>query len=203
VGQPARHTSLGDLLTQVRACRECAEHLPLGPRPVLVASTTARLLIAGRAPGTKVHASGIPWDDASGVRLRRWLGLEAAEFYDPTQVAIVPMGFCYPGKGPSGDLPPRPECQANWHDRLFAELRGIRLKVVVGQYAQAYHLSGQVRPGTPLSEVVANWRSFLPGLFVLPHPSPRNQLWLRRHPWFEAEVVPALQAAVRAVMQAG
>jgi uracil-DNA glycosylase len=190
-------------LVQVRACRLCAEHLPLGPRPVLVASDSARLLIAGQAPGTKVHASGIPWDDASGVRLRRWLGLDAAEFYDPAQVAIVPMGFCYPGKSKSGDMPPRPECRAHWHGRLFAALPGIRLKVVIGQYALAYHLAGQVKPGTSLTEVVADWRSRLSGLFVLPHPSPRNELWLRRNAWFEAEVVPALQAAVRDVMAGG
>jgi uracil-DNA glycosylase len=188
----------------VRACRLCAEHLPLGPRPVLVASDSARLLIAGQAPGTKVHASGIPWDDASGVRLRRWLGLAPAEFYDPARVAIVPMGFCYPGKGKAGDLPPRPECRAQWHDRLFAELPGIRLKVVIGHYALAYHLADQVstrlRRGASLTEVVTAWRSFQPGHFVLPHPSPRNELWLRRNPWFEVEVVPALQAAVRELM---
>lgn len=170
---------------------------------MLVASDTARLLIAGQAPGTKVHASGIPWDDASGVRLRRWLGLEAAEFYDPAHVAIVPMGFCYPGKGKSGDMPPRPECRAQWHDRLFAELPGIRLKIVIGHYAVAYHLAGQVKPGTSLTEVVADWRSRLPGLFVLPHPSPRNELWLRRNLWFEAEVVPVLQGAVRELLQSG
>jgi uracil-DNA glycosylase len=165
-----------------------------------VASDTARLLIAGQAPGTKVHASGIPWDDASGVRLRRWLGLAPAAFYDPARVAIVPMGFCYPGKGKSGDLPPRTECRAQWHDRLFAELPGIRLKIVIGHYALAYHLAGLVKAGTSLTEVVADWRSRLPGLVVLPHPSPRNELWLRRNPWFEAEVVPMLQAAVRDVM---
>lgn len=201
--QTAPNKPLVALLTQVRGCRLCADHLPLGPRPVLVASETARLLIAGQAPGTKVHASGIPWDDASGVRLRRWLGLNPAEFYDPAHVAIVPMGFCYPGKGTSGDLPPRPECRAQWHDKLFAELPGIRLKIVIGHYALAYHLAGQVKLGTSLTEVVADWRSRLPGVFVLPHPSPRNELWLRRNPWFEAEVVPLLQAAVRELMQSG
>jgi uracil-DNA glycosylase len=194
---------LTGLLAEIRACRICAAHLPLGPRPVLVAHPRARLLITGQAPGTKVHASGIPWDDASGVRLRRWLGLDPAVFYDPAQVAIVPMGFCYPGKSKSGDLPPRPECRAHWHDRLFAELPGIRLKVVIGQYALAYHLAGQVQPGMSLTEVVADWRSRAPRVFVLPHPSPRNQLWLRRNPWFEAEVVPVLQAAVRELMAGG
>jgi uracil-DNA glycosylase len=191
---------LDRLLTEIRACRACADHLPLGPRPVLVAHPKARLLIAGQAPGTKVHASGIPWDDASGRRLRRWLGLEAAEFYDARRVAIVPMGFCYPGKSASGDLPPRPECRALWHDRLFERLPGLKLKVVIGQYALAYHLGGRVRRGSTLTEVVRAWRDFLPGHFVLPHPSPRNELWLRRNPWFEAEVVPVLQRAVHEVL---
>jgi uracil-DNA glycosylase len=195
--------ALDGLLAEIRACRACADRLPLGPRPVLVAHPGARLLIAGQAPGTKVHASGIPWDDASGRRLRNWLGLEAAGFYDARRVAIVPMGFCYPGRGAAGDLPPRPECSALWHDRLFGHLPGLRLKIVIGQYALAWHLGDRVRRGSTLTEVVRAWRDWLPGgHFVLPHPSPRNTLWLRRNPWFEAEVVPVLQRSVREVMDA-
>jgi uracil-DNA glycosylase len=194
-------TALDGLLAQIRACRHCEPTLPLGARPVLVAQAGARLLIAGQAPGTRVHASGIPWHDASGKRLRHWLGLTPERFYDARQVAIVPMGFCYPGKGSSGDLPPRPECRALWHDRLFQHLHGLRLRVVIGQYALAYHLGEQVGAGATLAEVVADWRRWqAQGCFVLPHPSPRNQGWLKRHPWFEAEVVPALREAVAAVL---
>ena len=185
---------LEDLLQRIRACRLCEEHLPLGPRPVLHATTSAKLLIVGQAPGTKVHASGIPWDDQSGKRLRQWLGLEAATFYDAAQVAIFPMGFCYPGKGKSGDLPPRPECAKHWHQSLLALLPNIQLTLLVGKYAQDYFLGRAAKPS--LTDTVANWHEYLPRYMPLPHPSPRNQFWLRRNPWFEADAVPALQQLV-------
>ncbi len=190
--------TLPDLLGEIRACRVCEAELPQGARPVLVADTRARILVAGQAPGTRVHASGIPWDDASGKRLREWLGLEAEVFYDPARVAIVPMGFCYPGTGKSGDLPPRAECRRLWHDRVFALLPGLRLRIVIGQYAQAYHLAGRTRAN--LTQTVAAWREFAPALYPLPHPSPRNQMWLRRNPWFAEELLPDLRAAVRRVL---
>ena len=191
---------LPNLLTAIRACRACEPELPLGARPVLVAEAHARILVAGQAPGTRVHATGIPWNDVSGKRLREWLGLEPEVFYDPARVAIVPMGFCYPGTGKAGDLPPRPECRRLWHDRLFALLPDLRLRIVIGQYAQAYHLAGRTRAN--LTETVAAWREFAPGLYPLPHPSPRNQMWLRRNPWFEAELLPMLRETVKSVLAA-
>jgi uracil-DNA glycosylase len=191
----ASNPALDRLLADIRACRACEPHLPLGARPVLIADARARILIAGQAPGTRVHASGIPWNDVSGQRLRAWLGLSPEAFYDPARIAIVPMGFCYPGTGKSGDLPPRPECRRLWHDRLFALLPNLRLRIVIGQYAQAYHLAGRARAN--LTETVAAWRDFAPEIFPLPHPSPRNQMWLKRHPWFEAELLPELRATIR------
>lgn len=188
---------LDRLLGEIRACRLCEAHLPLGPRPVLRASATATLLVAGQAPGTLVHGSGVPWDDASGVRLRGWLGLDKAAFYDEARVAIVPMGFCYPGRGASGDLPPRPECRATWHPRLMPLLPGIRLVLAIGSHAQAWHL-GAARKAT-LTDTVRAWRDYAPRVFPLPHPSPRNVGWFQHNPWFEAEVLPALRAQVAAV----
>lgn len=184
--------SLPTLLRDIRACTLCAAHLPHGPRPVLQAGASARLLIAGQAPGRKVHESGIPFDDASGERLRGWLGLDRATFYDAARVAIVPMGFCYPGKGKSGDLPPRPECAQAWQAKLLPHLREVRLTLAVGQYAQAWHLPG----AASLTDAVAAWRAQWPRLVALPHPSPRNNLWLKRNPWFERELVPALRERV-------
>ena len=190
--------ALDDLLAAIRACRLCEASLPLGPRPVLRASAGARLLIVGQAPGTRVHASGVPWDDASGRRLRDWLGLEPDDFYDASRVAIVPMGFCYPGRAGSGDAPPRPECRATWHPRLLPLLPNVELTLLVGQYAQAYFLGGG-RKAT-LTDTVRAWREFAPALLPLPHPSPRNVGWFKAHPWFEREVVPELRARVRALM---
>ena len=183
------------LLRDIRACRICEAHLPLGPKPVLRASATARLLVVGQAPGTKVHATGIPWNDASGQRLRTWLDMDAATFYDEHRVAIVPMGFCYPGKGPSGDLPPRPECRATWHPRLLPLLPDVRLTLLIGQYAHAYFL-GSRRKAT-LTDTVRAWREYAPQYLPLPHPSPRNVGWFKANPWFEAEVVPALRERVK------
>lgn len=191
--------ALDDLLTAIRACRLCEAALPLGPRPVLRASATARLLVVGQAPGTKVHASGVPWDDASGRRLRGWLGLDPDDFYDEARVALVPMGFCYPGKAGSGDAPPRPECRATWHPRLLPLLANVELTLLIGQYAQAYFL-GARRKAT-LTDTVRAWREFAPALLPLPHPSPRNGGWFKANPWFEDEVLPELRARVQALVR--
>jgi len=187
------------LLADIRACRACADALPLGPRPVLRASKTARLLIVGQAPGTKVHASGVPWNDASGKLLREWLDIDAATFYDEARVAIVPMGFCYPGRGASGDKPPRPECARLWLDALLAQLTGVRLTLLVGQYAQRHFLAKRGKP--TLTDTVAAWRDYLPDYLPLPHPSPRNRGWLARNAWFGDDVLPALRERVHAVLR--
>jgi uracil-DNA glycosylase len=188
--------SFAKLLSEVRACTACSQHLPRGPRPVLQAHEAARILIAGQAPGRKVHESGIPFDDASGLRLRSWLGVDHQTFYDATQIAIVPMAFCYPGQGQSGDLPPRAECAPLWRESLLKPLTQLQLTVVVGQYAQAHHLPDEAS----LTDAVRSWRRHWPRVIALPHPSPRNNVWLKRHPWFEEEVVPALQQRVREVL---
>ena len=189
--------TLPRLVEEIRTCRVCAEHLPLGPRPVLrVGDGRGRILIIGQAPGTKVHASGVPWDDASGERLRGWLGIDREAFYDEDQFAIMPMGFCYPGRKGGGDAPPRPECAPLWHDRVLAHLPRRRLTLLVGAYAQARYL-GDSR-STTLTDTVANWRAHAKrGMFALVHPSPRNVAWLKRNAWFEADVVPALREGVR------
>ncbi len=179
---------LNDLLAQVRACDLC--DLPLGPRPVLRASTTARLLIVGQAPGTKVHETGIPWNDPSGDKLREWLQLDRDSFYDESKVAIVPMAFCYPGKGKSGDLPPPPLCSQTWHEAILAQMPKVEVTLLLGRYAQEYFLG---KSAQTLTARVQNWREHAPKLWPMPHPSPRNRLWLRRNPWFEDEVVPALR----------
>ncbi len=181
------------LLAQVRGCTLCAEHLPCGPRPVLQAAPSARLLIAGQAPGKKVHETGLPFNDASGERLRAWLGIARETFYNPKLVALIPMGFCYPGTGKAGDLPPRPECAPEWRARLLSRLKKVELTLVLGQYAQAYHLPSH---RGSLTEAVRAWRSHGPGLMPLPHPSPRNNIWLKRNPWFEQELLPVLRARV-------
>lgn len=192
--------ALDALLAEIRACRICAAQLPLGPRPVLQAAASSRLLIVGQAPGRKVHDSGVPFDDVSGQRLRDWLGIDTETFYDAGRVAIVPMGFCFPGTGRSGDLPPRPECAPSWHPRLLPLLREVRLTLVIGQYAQAGLLA--VGRGARLTDTVAAWRDHLPhGVLPLPHPSPRNRLWLARNPWFEAELLPVLRAQVAAALR--
>ena len=179
-------------LAEVRACRVCAAHLPLGPRPVLRASRSARLLIVGQAPGTRVHQTGIPWNDPSGDRLRDWLGVDRETFYDERRIAIVPMGFCYPGVDRNGgDKPPRPECAPLWHDRLLGLMPAVELTLLVGMYAQRRYLGR--RAGRTLTETVRAWRDYLPDHLPLPHPSWRNTAWLRKNPWFEAEIVPYLR----------
>ncbi|EHH3081159.1 uracil-DNA glycosylase family protein [Vibrio vulnificus] len=184
---------LEPLLTQIRACQVCASALPLGANPVVQAHSEAKILIIGQAPGTKVHHSSIPWNDASGNRLRAWLDIEKQTFYDPKQIAIMPMGFCYPGQGQSGDLPPRKECAPLWHEALLKHLPNIELTLLIGQYAQNRYLSN--KPKT-LTETVQNWQAWLPDYLPLPHPSPRNTLWLRKNPWFEEQTVPYLRQQV-------
>ncbi len=185
------------LIAEVRACTICAAHLPHGVRPVVQFHPDARLLIAGQAPGRKVHASGIPFDDVSGNRLRDWMGIDRDVFYDPELVALLPMGFCYPGTGKSGDLPPRPECAPAWRAPLLARLDKLQLTLVIGQYAQAYHLD---EPKSSLTEIVQRWRDYWPNVVPLPHPSPRNNLWLRRNPWFEMQLLPMLRQRVAEVL---
>ncbi len=192
--------TLAATLAEVRNCTLCREHLPLGPRPVLVADSRARLLVIGQAPGTRVHASGIPWDDPSGDRLRNWLGLTPAEFYDARKIAIVPMGLCYPGRGKSGDLPPRPECAPHWHRRILEQLPNIETTLLIGQYAQRYYLHGQGARHKNLTERVKAWREYAPRRVPLVHPSPRNQFWLQSNPWFEQELIPALRRQVRRLL---
>ena len=190
---------LAALLFEVRACRVCEAHLPLGPRPMLRAEAAARLMIVGQAPGTRVHETGIPWNDPSGDRLRDWLAVDRDLFYDASRIAIIPMGFCYPGRNKhGGDRPPRPECAPLWHERLRAQLPGIALTLLVGRYAQAYYLAD--RAGATVAETVRAWRDHLPQFLPLPHPSWRTRAWAKRNPWFEAEVIPALRAEVRRLL---
>jgi uracil-DNA glycosylase len=193
-------TDLDALLADVRACRLCADHLPLGPRPVVQLDAAAPILIIGQAPGTKVHATGVPFNDPSGDRLREWLGVDRATFYDPGKVALMPMGLCYPGRAPNGsDLPPRRECAPHWHPRLRPRLARVRLTLLVGQYAQAHYL-GRARKRT-LGETVQAWQDYLPDYWPTPHPSWRVNHWLNQNPWYAAEVLPALRAQVSALLK--
>ncbi len=190
------------LLREIAACRVCAAALPRAPRPVLRAGATARLLIVGQAPGTRAHDSGLPWNDASGDRLRGWLGLDRARFYDRARIALMPVGFCYPGVLPrGGDKPPRPECAPLWHDRLRAEMAGVRLTLLVGGYAQRRYLGA--RCGRTVTETVAAWRDHLPERLPTPHPSWRTTAWQRRNPWFERDLLPELRARVNALIGGG
>ena len=193
--------ALDRLLARVRDCRVCAGHLPHPPRPVLRASVTAKLMIVGQAPGTRVHQTGIPFNDPSGDTLRAWLGIGREVFYDETRIAIVPTGFCYPGKGRSGDAPPRPECAPLWHADLRALMPGIALTLLVGAYAQAHYLGDRCEQ--TLAATVKNWRAYGPEFLPMLHPSPRNRLWLKRNPWFEADVVPELRTRVRRLIGTG
>lgn len=190
-------SSFLSLLTEVRACTLCEAHLPLGPRPVVQLHPQAKILIAGQAPGKKVHETGVPFNDPSGNRLREWLGVTNEEFYDAKKIALLPMGFCFPGTGKSGDLPPRPECAVAWRKQLLEQLPNLEITLVLGKYAHDYHF-----PNKKLSvtELVQSWRSYWPKVIPLPHPSPRNNLWLRRNPWFESELIPELQARVSEVL---
>jgi len=185
------------LLQEVRSCTLCASELPLGPRPVLQVPKHTRILIVGREPGTKVHATGIPFNDPSGDRLRTWMGIDREIFYDASRIALLPMAFCYPGRGKGGDLPPPRRCAETWRTRLLAQLDEIELTIALGQHAVGWHLSEE--HGT-LTRVMKRWRETTPELVPMPHPSPRNNRWLRNNPWFEAEVVPWLRTRVRSVL---
>ncbi|ATG79375.1 uracil-DNA glycosylase family protein [Pseudoalteromonas sp. 1_2015MBL_MicDiv] len=186
------------LIEQVSKCVICEPDLPLGARPVIQFNPNARILIAGQAPGIKVHETGVPFNDASGNRLREWLGLTRDEFYDANNIAILPMGFCYPGRGKSGDLPPRKECAPTWREQLLAALPNIELTIVLGKYAQAYHLPDTKK--MPLTELVKSWREYWPNYLVLPHPSPRNNIWLKKNPWFEQDVLPELDKRIATIL---
>jgi uracil-DNA glycosylase len=191
-------TRFSTLLSEVRACTLCAAHLPHGIRPILQLHPQARILIVGQAPGRKVHESGIPFDDASGDRLREWMGITRETFYDAMQIAILPMGFCYPGTGKSGDLPPRPECAPAWRGQLLPHLKNLSLTLVKGKYAMDYHLPDA---GKSLTEAVEGWRNHWPLVVPLPHPSPRNNIWLKRNPWFEIDLLPILRERVTNVLR--
>lgn len=186
------------LLEKISQCQICKSHLPLGPNPVVRASVKSKILVIGQAPGTKVHASSIPWDDASGRNLRGWLGVSNEQFYNPELFAIVPMGFCYPGKGKSGDLPPRPDCAAEWHSQLLLKMPNIELTLLIGQYAQAHYLTNRK---TTLTETVKAFRDYGPQYFPLVHPSPRNGIWMSKNGWFEEEVLPVLKERVSQVLK--
>jgi uracil-DNA glycosylase len=187
-----------ELVARVRQCRLCEAQLPQAPRPVIQISRSARILVVGQAPGRRVHDTGLPFNDPSGDRLRHWMGIDRDAFYDEQTLAILPMGFCYPGTGKSGDLPPRPECAPAWRDLLLERLDSVQLTLVIGQYAQAWHLP---RPKASVTERVKRWQEVWPDMLPLPHPSPRNNLWLRRNPWFEQDVIPELRQRVQKILE--
>jgi uracil-DNA glycosylase len=186
------------LLEDIRNCTLCQAHLPLGPRPIVSLHPKSKILIIGQAPGTKVHASGMPWDDASGNELRRWLAVDKETFYNDEIFALMPMGFCYPGKGTSGDLPPRPECAPQWHAKIFRHLKSHQLTLLIGQYSQAYYLGDGACDS--LTETVKAYKKFLPHYLPLPHPSPRNRIWQKKNGWFEKMVVPELRVFVKKLL---
>lgn len=186
---------MDELLKQILACKLCAAHLLLGPSPVVQLHPLSKILIIGQAPGKRVHETGIPWNDASGKKLREWMGINEADFYDPSFVSIMPMGFCYPGKSVSGDLPPRKECAPLWHRAILQSMQTIPLILLVGQYSQRHYLTKRFYGS--LTDTVKHYKEFLPQYFPLPHPSPRNQHWLKVNPWFGTEAIPELQKAVK------
>nr|WP_299031245.1 uracil-DNA glycosylase family protein [uncultured Tenacibaculum sp.] len=185
-----------ELLADIRKCTICKDFIE--PNPVVLASKQSKTIIVGQAPGTKVHQSGIPWDDASGKQLRNWLGVTDDQFYDTNNFAIVPMGFCYPGKGKSGDLPPRRECAPKWHQPLLNEMPNVQLVILIGMYAQNYYLKDKAK--RTLTETVDAFHEYLPDYFVLPHPSPRNRFWLTKNPWFKKEVLPQLKKIIKELL---
>ncbi|MBE9489442.1 MAG: uracil-DNA glycosylase family protein [Bacteroidetes bacterium] len=186
-----------DLLNNIRQCEICSNHLPLEPRPIVTAHLDSKIVIIGQAPGSSVHKTGIPWDDPSGRQLRKWLGVTDDVFYDETKMALVPMGFCYPGKGKTGDLPPRPECAPQWHENLMRKMPNAELVILIGMYAQRYYLRKDVKK--TLTKTVRAYKDYLPKYLTLPHPSPRNRFWLTKNPWFDDEVVPELQKRVKSI----
>lgn len=186
------------LLNEIRSCTVCSSFFDYEPRPIVQASESSRIVIIGQAPGRKVHASGVPWDDASGKNLRSWLGVSDETFYNERDIALIPMGFCYPGSGKSGDLPPRPECAPLWHDKLLSECKSVQLTLLIGQYAQKYYLEDKVQSN--LTETVKSFQNYLPNYFPLPHPSPRNRIWMKKNPWFEEMILPELKTMVAKVL---
>lgn len=191
--------SMKKLLSEIRGCTVCKKFLPSVPRPIIQAGKNSKIVIIGQAPGQKVQNSGIPWDDLSGNELRRWLGVSKEQFYDEKLFALVPMGFCYPGKGKSGDLPPRPECAPLWHEQVLQNMKQVNLIILIGQYAQNYYLGEKLKP--TLTETVKNFATYLPEYLPLVHPSPRNKIWQRKNQWFEKEVLPKLQKIVKKISQ--
>lgn len=191
-------SDLQQLLEQVRKCDICQANLPLGPRPVVSIHPESKILVVGQAPGTKVHATGIPWNDPSGDELRKWLGVDRETFYNPVLFGIMPMGFCYPGRGKGGDLPPRKECAPQWHESLINHMPQVKLILLIGNYAQSYYLPNRKQT---LTETVKNFEEYLPTYFPLVHPSPRNRMWMRRNPWFEEVVVPVLRDCVNQMIK--
>lgn len=186
-----------NLINEIKACTICKDHLPLGCRPVIALSPKSKIVIIGQAPGLKVHQTGIPWDDASGRKLREWLGVTSDQFYDPNNFALIPMGFCYPGRGKSGDLPPRKECAPQWHNSLLAQMHSVTLTLLIGQYAQNYYLENAYKT---LTENVREHHQFMPRFWPLPHPSPRNNIWQKKNPWFNDSVVPTLLSSVQEIL---
>ncbi len=184
----------------MRSCDVCKAHLPLGCRPVLQAGSDARILIVGQAPGLRVHTSGLPWDDASGMRLRAWMGIDNAAFYDDSQIAIIPMGYCYPGRGRGGDLPPRRECADLWLEELLKALPKIELTLLIGLHAQRHFLGN--RRKTSLTKTVLHWQEYAPRFIPLPHPSPRNTPWFQRNVWFERDLLPMLRIQILSLVKA-
>lgn len=189
---------MDQLLHQIQDCNLCEKHLALGPRPIVAAHPKSKIAIIGQAPGAKVHQTGVPWDDPSGKKLREWLNVTEQQFYNKQLFALIPMGFCYPGKGKSGDLPPRPECAPKWHNPLMDQMPNLDLIILIGQYAQNHYLGGTMKRN--LTETVNNYNIYLPKYFVLPHPSPRNRFWLQKNPWFGKQVLPELQKRVNALI---
>lgn len=187
------------LVAEIKACTLCKKHLPFKPNPVFSVSAESKILIIGQAPGIKVQNSGIPWDDQSGNELRRWLGVNKEQFYNNKLFALMPMGFCYPGKGASGDLPPRPECAPAWHNLLLQKMRPVELTILIGQYSQKYYLGEKVRH--TLTETVKSFTEYLPDFLPLVHPSPRNKIWQKKNPWFEKDVIPALQKRIKVILK--
>ena len=186
------------LLTQITECRTCEKYLEFGPNPIIAASAKSAIIIIGQAPGRIVHETGIPWNDKSGDNLRKWLGVEKAKFYNTDYFALMPMGFCYPGKGKTGDLPPRQECAPLWHHKLQQEMKQAQLILLIGQYAQQYYLGEQAKDG--LTKTVRNYEAYLPQYFPLPHPSPRNNIWQAKNEWFASMVLPQLQKQVKNIL---
>jgi uracil-DNA glycosylase len=187
------------LLTEIRKCTVCKSYLPNKPRPIIQASSKSKILIIGQAPGQKVQDSGIPWDDKSGDELRRWLNVTKEQFYDSSLFALMPMGFCYPGKGTSGDLPPRPECAPLWHGKVLSQMKNIKLTILIGQYAQKFYLGKDFNPS--ITENIKNYKKFMPTYLPLVHPSPRNRIWQMKNPWFEKKIIPVLREKVKEVTE--